>query len=238
MSQLLDREVISHHALVVDANPTSRSVLLQNLRSFGFQSVKQASRIIDARDMLEHRRYDVVICDYHFDNGDESGQDLLEELRREQMLPYSTVFVMVTAEATYAKVAEAAESALDSYLVKPFSASTLFERVKEARQRKRVLKDIFEAMEARDFELAAPTATARRPRTLQACGAATGPLAAWCCGAEPAPLEQFALAGHGRRRPEAAQVQRGALTVQAQRRTGLVEALAQQLCPHALACHA
>jgi DNA-binding response OmpR family regulator len=155
MSLLLDREVIHHHALVVDANPTSRSVLMQNLRGFGFLSVKQANRIIDARDMLEHRKYDVVICDYHFDNGDESGQDLLEELRREQMLPYSTVFVMVTAEATYAKVAEAAESALDSYLVKPFSASTLFERVKEARQRKRVLKDIFEAMEAKDFEKAA-----------------------------------------------------------------------------------
>jgi CheY-like chemotaxis protein len=161
MSLLLDREVVHHHALVVDANPTSRSVLLQNLRGFGFQSVRQASRIIDARDLLEHRKYELVICDYHFDNGDESGQDLLEELRREQMLPYSTVFVMVTAEATYAKVAEAAESALDSYLVKPFSAGTLFERVKEARQRKRVLKDIFEAMEARDFERAAGLCLAR-----------------------------------------------------------------------------
>ena len=155
MPLLLDREVVNHQALVVDANPTSRSVLLQNLRTFGFQTVKQANRIIDARDMLEHRRYDVVVCDYHFENSEESGQDLLEELRREQMLPYSTVFVMITAEATYAKVAEAAESALDSYLVKPFSAATLFERIKEARQRKRVLKDIFEALEAKDFEQAA-----------------------------------------------------------------------------------
>lgn len=161
MSQQLDRDVVRHHALVVDANPTSRSVLMQNLRTFGFESVKQASRIIEARELLEHRRFDVVICDDHFDNGHASGQDFLEELRREQMLPYSTVFVMVTAEATYAKVAEAAEAALDSYLVKPFSAGTLFERVKEARQRKRVLKDIFEAMEAKDFDLAAKRCLAR-----------------------------------------------------------------------------
>ena len=63
------------------------------------------------------------------------------------MLPYSTVFIMVTGDATYQKVAEAAEAALDSYLIKPFSANTLFERLKEARQRKRVLKDIFDAME-------------------------------------------------------------------------------------------
>ena len=43
-----------------------------------------------------------------------TGQDLLDELRREQLLPFSTVFVMVTGEATYAKVTEAAESALDT----------------------------------------------------------------------------------------------------------------------------
>ncbi len=154
MSQLLDSEVVTHHALVVDANPMSRSVLMQHLRSFGFAVVKQANRIVDARDMLEGRRFDVVVCDYHFDDG-VSGQDLLEELRREQMMPYSTVFIMVTGEATYAKVAEAAEAALDSYLVKPFSANTLYERVKEARQRKRVLKDIFDALEAKQMERAA-----------------------------------------------------------------------------------
>ncbi|HZF79041.1 MAG TPA: tetratricopeptide repeat protein, partial [Rubrivivax sp.] len=76
-------------------------------------------------------------------------------LRRQQMLPFATVFVMVTGDATYQKVAEAAEAALDSYLIKPFSANTLFDRVKEARQRKRVLKDIFEAMDARHFDRAA-----------------------------------------------------------------------------------
>jgi CheY-like chemotaxis protein len=151
----LDREVVHSHALVIDGNPTSRSVMMQHLRDFGFGTVKSAGRVLDGRDMLEHRRYDLVICDYHFDHGTESGQDLLEELRREQMLPYSTVFVMVTGDATYQKVAEAAETALDSYLIKPFSANTLFERLKEARQRKRVLKDIFEAMEAHDHERAA-----------------------------------------------------------------------------------
>ena len=145
--ELIDSEVLTATALVIDGNPTSRSVLTQNMRDFGFGTVKTAGRVMDGREILEQRRFDVVICDYHFENGKESGQDLLEELRREQMLPYSTVFIMVTGEATYQKVAEAAESALDSYLIKPFSANTLFQRVKESRQRKRVLKDIFTAME-------------------------------------------------------------------------------------------
>ncbi len=155
MSPLLDREVTRHHALVVDANPTSRSVLAQQLREFGFAGVKQASRVSDARELLEHNKFQLVVCEQNFDNGSETGQELLDELRREQMLPHATVFVMVTGEATYTQVAEAAEAALDSFLVKPYSAQALFERVKEARQRKRVLKDIFDAMEAQDLERAA-----------------------------------------------------------------------------------
>ena len=155
MAQQLDRQVASHSALIIDSNPASRSVLIQNLRSFGFGTVKQVSKLIDARETLERRSFDLVVCDYHFDTEGESGQELLEELRREHLLPYSTVFVMITGEATYAKVAEAAEAALDSYLIKPFSANTLFDRIKEARQRKRVLSEIFEAIEAGQLQQAA-----------------------------------------------------------------------------------
>ncbi len=155
MQLVLDREVANHSALVVDTNPTSRSVLTSQLREFGFGHVKSASRIADAREMIEHRRFNLILCDDSDDGGTSTAQDLLEELRREQLMPYSTVFVMITPEATYASVAEAAEAALDSFMVKPFSANSLFERLKESRQRKRVLKDIFEAMEAKNFELAA-----------------------------------------------------------------------------------
>ncbi len=161
MQMVLDREVAGHSALVVDANPTSRSVLMAQLRDFGFGTVKAANRIADAREMIEHRRFNLILCDDADDGGGSKGQDLLEELRREQLLPYSTVFVMITPEATYASVAEAAEAALDSYMVKPFSANALFERLQESRRRKRVLKDIFEAMESKDFERAAQLCLAR-----------------------------------------------------------------------------
>ena len=57
----------------------------------------------------------MVLCQHHFANEASSGQDLLDDLRRNQLLLFSTVFIMVTGEATYAKVAEAAESALDGY---------------------------------------------------------------------------------------------------------------------------
>ncbi|CAM4046994.1 response regulator [Roseateles saccharophilus] len=152
---LMDDTIQAASALIIDSNANSRSLMSAQLRDLGVGTVRQTPRVKDARVMLEHQTFDIVLCDYHFDAGDTSGQDLLDELRREGLLPYSTVFVMVTSEATYAKVAEAAEAALDAYLIKPYTSANLAERLASARQRKRILKDIFEAVENQDFETAA-----------------------------------------------------------------------------------
>ena len=153
--QMLDKDIQDASALVIDSNATSRSLMAAQLRELGVGTVRQSTRVKDARIILEHKAYDIVLCDYHFDGTDMSGQDLLDELRRENLLPYSTVFVMVTGEATYAKVAEAAEAALNAYLIKPYTSASLADRLSNARHRKRVLKDIFEAIEQQNFELAA-----------------------------------------------------------------------------------
>jgi len=63
--------------------------------------------------------------------------------------------VMVTGEASYAKVAEAAEAALDAYLVKPYTSAALADRLASARHRKVELKGIFDAIDAREFDRAA-----------------------------------------------------------------------------------
>ena len=141
-------------ALVIDGNATSRSILVSQLRQYGVTRVVQCSRVQDARARLEHTVFDYVLCEQYFSEG-QSGQTLLDDLRRAQLLPFSTVFFMVTAEASYAAVAEAAESALDGYLLKPFTPSGLFERLSLARLRKTHLQPIFEAMGREDYEGAA-----------------------------------------------------------------------------------
>jgi CheY-like chemotaxis protein len=151
----LQRDLADCSALVVDANPTSRSILASQLRDFGVGAVVQTSRVADARRALEARRFDIVLCEQYFPGTTNTGQDLLDDLRRAQLLPYATVFVMITGEANYAKVAEAAESALDSYLLKPHTADALGQRLRQARDRKRALSGIFEAIEADQFEVAA-----------------------------------------------------------------------------------
>jgi CheY-like chemotaxis protein len=153
--RLIADDLSSSSALVVDANPTSRSILIAQLRDFGVGSVAQAARPQDARRQLEFRAFDFVLCEQHFATDAMTGQDLLDDLRRNQLLPFSTVFIMITAEATYAKVAEAAESALDGYLLKPHKATQLAERLNAARLRKESLKEIFQAIDTEDFEEAA-----------------------------------------------------------------------------------
>ena len=142
-------------ALIIDTNQTSRSILRAMLADLGLQTITQAAKINDARRALETQAYDVVLCDYHFDDSKMTGSDLLDDLRRAQLLPYSTVFVMITGEASYVKVAEAAESALDSYLLKPHTSNALAQRLHMARHRKVVLGSIFEAIEREEFSIAA-----------------------------------------------------------------------------------
>lgn len=142
-------------AMVIDGNPQSRSIIVNQLRDAGVGTIVQVSRLVDARMKLEMTTFDVVICEQYFEREDTTGQDLLDDLRRNQLLPFYTVFVMVTSESSYSKVAEAAESALDAYLLKPHTAAGLVERIHQARERKEALKDIFTAIEREDYEAAA-----------------------------------------------------------------------------------
>jgi CheY-like chemotaxis protein len=159
-------------ALVIEGNPQSRAILVSQLRELGLGTVAQCSRLSDARRKLEVAAFDVVICEQYFERESTSGQDLLDDLRRNQLLPFYTVFVMITAEASYSKVAEAAESALDAYLLKPHTGAKLYDRILQARMRKRALHDIFAAIDAQDFELAstlcAERFTSRKPFWLYA----------------------------------------------------------------------
>lgn len=148
-------------ALVLDPNPTSRSILASQLRDWGLAQVQTCSGVRDARRLLETLDFDVVLCEMDFPTGSPSGSELLEDLRRDNLLPLDTTFVMVSGEARYARVAEAAESALDSYLLKPFTALSLFERLQQSRQRKQALREIFQAVEAQDHALAARLCLAR-----------------------------------------------------------------------------
>lgn len=148
-------------ALVVDGNPSTRMTLAGQLRTMGLHSVGQVTRISDARRELERSRFDVVVCGDEFPKEGGTGQELLDDLRRSGLLPYQTVFIMLTNEPTYLKVAEAAESAVDSYIVRPYSAGSLSDRIEQARIRKAAMLPIYQALEQEQPELAVALARER-----------------------------------------------------------------------------
>lgn len=145
--RLLDADIQRASALVVDPNPTSRSILASMLRDCGVGNITQTSKVPDARRLLEGRHFDIVLCEYHFEGDPMTGQDLMADLRLAQLLPLSTVVVMISGESVYGKVAEAAEAALDAYIIKPHTEQALLDRLVQARQRKRALKEIIEQVE-------------------------------------------------------------------------------------------
>jgi len=156
------KELHQSAALVVDGNPNTRMTLAGQLRTMGLQSVSQTSRISEARRELERNPFDVVICGDQFPKDGSNGQDLLDDLRRSGLLPYATVFILLTDEATYLKVSEAAESSVDSYyILRPYSAGSLGDRIEQARLRKSALQPIYAALEARQTDLAVQLAHTR-----------------------------------------------------------------------------
>ena len=151
---LIDRDIHTARALLVDGNNLLRSVTAAQLRDAGVGQVVSTGRLRDARVLLEQQPFDIVVCNREFEGSDESGQDLLDELRRERLLPFSTVFLMVTGRALYHQVVEAAEGALDGFLVRPYSAAVLCQRLAEARLRKRELSGVLRALDGGQLEVA------------------------------------------------------------------------------------
>jgi len=149
-----ERGIHLTRALLVEGNPLWSSVTVAQLRDIGIGSVIQASRVKDARLLIERERFDFIVCNREFEGASETGQDLLDELRRERQLPHSTVFLMVTSQASYHQVVEAAESALDGILVRPYTAALLNKRLMAARKRKHELAEILQALDQGKAELA------------------------------------------------------------------------------------
>lgn len=159
--QLIDRDIAKSSALVIDANPTARGLLAAQLRDFGVGTIVQCARIQEARRQLESRTFDIVLCEQEFEAEGYSGQNLLDDLRRMQLLPLSTVFIIVTGGASQTMVADAAESAVDSYLLKPYTATALGERIAQSRRRKKSLADIFATIERGELADAAALCSRR-----------------------------------------------------------------------------
>ena len=114
--------------LVIDDQPQARDALRTIAQTIGAFAVEFASNYQDAIFRIRNNKPDIILCDYVLGEG-RSGQQLLEELRRFNLLPDESIFMMVTGEQSYEQVVSAVELVPDDYIIKPFSPDKLVLRL-------------------------------------------------------------------------------------------------------------
>lgn len=139
--------------LVVDDQQAARDGLRICAQTMGAFMVDLAPGYQEAIARIRRSPPNVILCDYLL-GPDRSGQQLLEELRRFDLLDDESVFIMVTAEQSYEQVVAAVELAPDDYIIKPFSPDRLKLRLDRVLRRKRFMQPLFAAKRVADFERA------------------------------------------------------------------------------------
>ncbi|GAB3460256.1 chemotaxis response regulator CheY [Azotobacter salinestris] len=112
--------------LVVDDFPTMRRIVRSLLKELGFNNVEEAEDGQDALNRLRGGGFEFVVSDWNMPNLD--GLEMLKQIRSDDGLKHLPV-LMVTAEAKKENIIAAAQAGANGYVVKPFTAATLEEKL-------------------------------------------------------------------------------------------------------------
>jgi len=112
--------------LIVDDVPSMLSIMKAFLKDVGFFHLATANGGKEALTKIQRIQFDLIICDWNMPGM--SGIDILKVIKADDTLQ-STAFMMVTATSELEKVKEAVASGIDGYIVKPFQANTLYEKI-------------------------------------------------------------------------------------------------------------
>ncbi|MCX8028101.1 MAG: chemotaxis response regulator CheY [Thermodesulfovibrionales bacterium] len=128
---------LSLKVLVVDDFPTMRRIVKNLLKQLGFENIDEAEDGMQALSKLKTGGYGLVVSDWNMPNME--GIDLIRKIRQDPALK-DTPFLMVTAEAEKEKVIEAIKAGVDNYIVKPFTAEVLKEKLEKISEKRKSLK--------------------------------------------------------------------------------------------------
>jgi len=112
--------------LVVDDFATMRRILRNILKQLGFTNISEADDGKTALKELQKEKFDLVLCDWNMP--EMSGLELLTTIRSDDQLK-DLAFVMVTAEAQKENIVTAVKAGVNNYVVKPFTAETVSEKL-------------------------------------------------------------------------------------------------------------
>ena len=114
--------------LVVDDFATMRKVIRNLLKQVGYENIVEAEDGVTALRVLKSQKVDLIVSDWNMPNM--TGLELLKAVRADEDLK-STPFLMVTAEALQDNVIAAVKAGVSNYIVKPFTAEVLNDKIKK-----------------------------------------------------------------------------------------------------------
>ncbi|MCU7856107.1 MAG: chemotaxis response regulator CheY [Candidatus Thiodiazotropha sp. (ex Lucinoma borealis)] len=118
--------------LIVDDFSTMRRIIKNLLRDLGFNNTQEADDGLTALPMLQGGSFDFLVSDWNMPGM--TGIDLLKAVRADEKLD-SLPVLLVTAESKREQIIEAAQAGVNGYVVKPFTATTLEEKISKIFER-------------------------------------------------------------------------------------------------------
>ncbi|MBU0674046.1 MAG: response regulator [Proteobacteria bacterium] len=112
--------------LVVDDFATMRRIVKNILTQLGYKNILEADDGSTALELLKKEKVDLIISDWNMPKM--TGLDLLKNVRADSQMA-AIPFIMVTAEAQQDNIILAVKAKVSQYIVKPFTAETLGEKI-------------------------------------------------------------------------------------------------------------
>jgi two-component system chemotaxis response regulator CheY len=116
--------VMSSRVLVADDSSTMRKIIIRSLQAVGVSEITEAADGTEAIAKFQPGQFDMVLTDWNMPG--KTGLEVVQDIRgRDAKIP----IIMVTTEAEKGRVMQAIQAGVSDYLVKPFTAETLREKL-------------------------------------------------------------------------------------------------------------
>ncbi len=139
--------------LLIEDYPTMRKAIKDMLGTLDAHYIVESDNGLNALKEMSKEKFDVVLCDYNLGRG-KNGQQVLEEARQRKLLPFNSVFIIISGEQQPGMVLGAMENKPDEYLTKPFNALQLSARLQKNFKRKQYLYPVERELDRGNLALA------------------------------------------------------------------------------------
>ncbi|MEZ9549553.1 response regulator, partial [Vibrio crassostreae] len=140
---------------IIDDSQVFVSLLKSMLIRFGFknENIDSTTESEKALRILKNNSFDIVFCDYNM-NHHIDGALILDEIKTKKLLKNSSVFICLTGDNSLSVINYFIELEPDDYLIKPFKANDLIDRLKKVMNRKEVLHPLISLVDNKKFSSA------------------------------------------------------------------------------------